>query len=120
LRGGVNTYVYAKGKPVSRIDPSGKVVVAVGTPEQVSTINQALAALSQESAAANALIQYLKNDPTDIFIKTVSGPNSYSQHTSCSAGTVSYNPFRFIIGDNPWQVRPSDVGLAHEHDTCIS
>jgi len=62
------------------------------------------------------LIQYLQNDPTDIFIKTTGSGNSYRPHSSCSAGTVSYNPNLIILGagNKPWEIRPPEVGLAHE------
>ena len=32
----------------------------------------------------------------------------------CSAGVITYNPFSFAIGSQPWDVRPPEVGLAHE------
>lgn len=92
----------------------GLFIVEVGTPAEIYEIELQLQELSQQSPSAASLIQSLRNNPTDIFIKASFTPNQYQPAMPCSAGVITYNPFSFAIGPQPWEVRPPEVGLAHE------
>jgi hypothetical protein len=110
--GDVDLYGYCLNDPVNLIDPPGLVIKYAGNFLDRLYIGINMWGLAWNSPTARELIRQLESNPQSVTINLTHSGNSYDP----CINQVRFNPDKYYIynGQDPWNYRPAEIGLAHE------